>query len=563
MRSIILLSLISIGISCTGASAVAAVRPWDGPPQLLSALPYDNAVPTKGQIHLDDYDNIRINSDASGQLQNEEMVCVNPLNPDQLVAVWRDFRFGYRRVGVGYSTDGGFTWHDELFPQMYYPWQSDPVLTVDAEGTFTAMMMSYHYNYDPAENGLITVQSTDGGQTWHDSLFAIDGDASSFEDKEMIAVDRSDSPYCGSLYCIWTRFFGYPYTDSTDIAIVCKHPDSTEYTAPVYVSQLNSNQWANVAVGTEGEVYVSWVSYLLQSIMFSRSADGGRTFSPERVIVQTQFVSANINGEILIFSYAAMAVDETDGPYSGRLYLVYTDALPDLSETDIWLMFSDDGGDNWSGRQLLNDDDEGYPVDQFHPWITVDPLGRVWVVFYDRRNDPNNYLFDVYFTVSTDGGQTWRDNERVTSVSSDPQAGSRAGLLGEYIGLCASENTAHMVWTDTRLGDQDVFGAVIDSVFVSVEPLTQSLLHAQPTLSAFPNPGNAAITLIYELPQTGPAGLTLYNICGRQIWNQPQHFMTAGQHQIKLDLSNLATGLYIAELNAKGDIARTKLILTK
>lgn len=557
-----LISACAVGLS---PPISAGVRPWNGPVPMLSRLPME-AAPARAQFHLDDYDNFRINSDNSGELQNEEMVCVSPLNPNELVAVWRDFRFGYRRVGVGYSTDGGFTWQDDVFPPMYYPWQSDPVLVVDAEGVFTAMVISFDPGGDPSLNGLLTVRSTDGGRTWRDSLFAINGDPAAFEDKEMLAVDRTGSPYHGSLYCVWARFFGYPNTDSTHIAIVHKRADSIAYTQPIHVSQATSDQWANVAVGVEGEVYVSWVNYWPhEALMFSRSTDGGLTFSPEQAIAQTRFRSALINGEILIFSYGAMAVDETNGPYRDRLYLVYTDARPDWTETDVWLIYSDDGGETWSERQRMNDDQEAFPVDQFHPWITVDPAGRVWVVFYDRRNDPNNYLMDVYFTVSTDGGQTWHPNERVTTVSSDPQAGSvRAGLIGEYIGLCASENRAHVVWTDTRLGDQDAFGTVLDSVFLSTRPLAREDIYpAVPTLAAFPNPTNCTVHLHYELPKAGPTSLTLYNSMGQEIWSWPLGVTGAGSHHVELDLSNLATGLYIAQLEAGSGVARTRLILTK
>jgi len=42
--------------------------------------------------------NIKINSDATNQVQNEEQVSHNRTNPDNLVAVWRDFRLGYRRL---------------------------------------------------------------------------------------------------------------------------------------------------------------------------------------------------------------------------------------------------------------------------------------------------------------------------------------------------------------------------------------------------------------------------------------------------------------------------------
>jgi len=537
----------------------AAVRPWNGPPPLLSRMPMEaNARP--GYLSLDEYDNFRINSDESGQVQNEEMVCVNPLNSNELVAVWRDFRYGYRRVGFGHSTDGGFTWQDNVFPQMYYPWQSDPVLTVDGNGVFWAMVITF----DPiGEDGLLAIRSTDGGQSWRDSSFFINNDTVAFEDKEMLTVDNTNSPYHGTHYCVWTRFFGYPDTDSTHIAIVHRRPDGTS--SPLYVSQTSSNQWANVAIGAEGEVYVSWISYAYRAVMFSRSADGGRIFSPEQSIANPLFTGAEINGEILIFSYGAMAVDQTDGPYRGRIYLVYTDMTPDSSETDVWLISSDDDGENWSARQRMDDEQETYPVDQFHPWITVDPLGRVWVVFYDRRNDRDNYLMDVYFTLSTDGGQTWRPNERVTTVSSDPRAGSmRAGLLGEYIGLCASADRAHIVWTDTRRRDQDVYGTVLDSVFVATGPFARmTVLPVEPTLEVFPNPTNSTAHLHYVLPQSGQTDLVLYNILGERVWSLPPSFAGAGSHRVALDLTNLATGFYIAQLHSNGGLAEVTLILAK
>ncbi|MFH1010435.1 MAG: T9SS type A sorting domain-containing protein [bacterium] len=542
-------------------SAPATVRPQEGLPPVLSRLPMEGTS-SPVQFPLDESDNFRINTDHSGQLQNEEMVCVNPLNANELVAIWRDFRFGYRRVGVGFSTDGGFTWQDDVFPQMYYPWQSDPILVVDDDGVFTAMVISF----DPdGEDGLLSVRSTDGGRTWRDSLFAVNANPLSFEDKEMFTVDRTESPYHGSFYCVWTRFFGYPATDSTHIALVSKRADSANYEPPLYVSQTTWNQWANVAVGTEGQVYVSWVSYLRQALVFSRSTDGGISFSPEQVVTPTRFSSADINGDILIFSYGAMAVDETNGPHCGRLYMVYTDATSDYSETEIWLVYSDDDGATWSSPQRMNDDEVAYPADQFHPWVTVDPVGRVWVVFYDRRNDPNNYLVDVYFAVSTDGGQSWRPNERITTTSFDPRAGSaRAGLLGEYIGLCASETRAHVVWTDTRLGDQDVFGTVLDSVFLAADPSPFiNALPSRPTLVVFPNPANNSAWLQYDLPQSGQVSLVLYNILGEKVWNWPLGLRNAGSQRFHLELSRFASGLYIAQLESKVGTARAKVLLLK
>src|SRR5205823_9824366 len=62
-------------------------------------------------------------------------------------------------------------------------------------------------------------------------------------------------------------------------------------------------------------------------------------------------------------------------------------------------------------------------ADQFHPTLNVESNGargdKVTVSFYDRRNDPNNCLANVYATQSTDSGATWSANTRETSAQSD------------------------------------------------------------------------------------------------------------------------------------------------
>src|SRR3990172_1858027 len=76
--------------------------------------------------------NKKINSDTTSQIHNEEQIVINPTNPNNVVAIWRDFRLGYRQVGVGYSTDGGENWSDKLIGYAINPfeWESDPGLTV-------------------------------------------------------------------------------------------------------------------------------------------------------------------------------------------------------------------------------------------------------------------------------------------------------------------------------------------------------------------------------------------------------------------------------------------------
>ncbi len=95
------------------------------------------------------YLNIRVNNDTTDQLQNEEQIVMNPTDTTNMVAVWRDFRLGYRQVTYAYTYDGGLTWEQDLFSEPQYIWDSDPGLTVDTAGNFYAVILSYNSTSEP------------------------------------------------------------------------------------------------------------------------------------------------------------------------------------------------------------------------------------------------------------------------------------------------------------------------------------------------------------------------------------------------------------------------------
>ena len=84
---------------------------------------------------------------------------------------------------------------------------------------------------------------------------------------------------------------------------------------------------------------------------------------------------------------ANLAWDRTGGLYDGRVYLVYTNEMPDESNnTDIYLRFSDDSGTTWSSPVRVNDDLS--TNSQFLPEIAVDQTtGYLAVSWHDARND--------------------------------------------------------------------------------------------------------------------------------------------------------------------------------
>ena len=112
---------------------------------------------------------IRLNTDTTTELQNEEQIAINPTDPGNVVACWRDFRLGYRQVGVGTSFDGGTTWTDRLIGGQL-PWDSDPALAVHRDGTFYLVVINYQ---DGGANQLSVHRSTTGGASWEGPFPAV------------------------------------------------------------------------------------------------------------------------------------------------------------------------------------------------------------------------------------------------------------------------------------------------------------------------------------------------------------------------------------------------------
>lgn len=446
--AVIFLSLLTSALASEGPGSFPLVRQGD--------LIQSQSQGFEGFTRFYDPFNVRVNLDQTSQVQNEEQIVVNPLNPDNLVGIWRDFRFGYRQVYAGYSFDGGKTWGEYRFVEPIYDYDSDPGLTFDVDGNFYAVILSFYSTYE--SNGLFVYKSSDGGVSWSGPYTVIDGVPNVFEDKELMGCDRAPgSPYQGNLYVVWARFY------STQI-MCCRSTDGgVNWTGPVQVSDQGGVQWPVPAVAPNGDLYVAWCGSYPNQIRFAVSSDGGVSFGSEGVLTDVSFANGDyINGGILVFPYPAIDIDITGGPYDGHIYVAYMDYGPG-SETDMYFRRSTDGGDTWSSRVRINDDPYGNSCDQFHPWLYVDEQGIITVVWLDRRNDPGNLFMDCYLTRSYDGGATFTPNIRVSTVSSDPTAGlSTAGVIGEYIGVASMGGKVHPLWTDTRLGDQDAYTAALD-----------------------------------------------------------------------------------------------------
>ncbi|MBW2991731.1 hypothetical protein KY345_00755, partial [Candidatus Woesearchaeota archaeon] len=77
--------------------------------------------------------------------------------------------------------------------------------------------------------------------------------------------------------------------------------------------------------------------------------------------------------------------------------------------------------------------------------------GTIDIAWYDRRNDPFDLDWDVYFTSSSDGGSTFSPNVKISDISfATPTAPWGEKWMGEYLGLVVDSQYAYIGFTSNK-----------------------------------------------------------------------------------------------------------------
>ena len=113
---------------------------------------------------------------------------------------------------------------------------------------------------------------------------------------------------------------------------------------------------------------------------------------------------------------------------------------------DIYFAKSTNGGDSF-GTSVRVDDSGTSSSDQEHPFMVVDKNGIIYVVWWDERNGNK----DIYFAKSTNGGTSFQRNVRVDDTGSS--------TINQYRVSMALDNDGniYVVWSDDRNGCRDIY----------------------------------------------------------------------------------------------------------
>jgi len=377
--------------------------------------------------------------------------------------------------GVARSSDRGRSFVDLGFlnpgPNFFDLLLGDPVLGCGNENTFYYASLFETGTPSVPLTAISVSKSTDGGATFGNPVAAASKDAfTHFLDKDWMAVDPTNPK----------RLF-VTYTDFDDSGTVCGFFPSgspipraaielvrstnggATWSAPLVIQQVCGVapfvQGSQEAVGPAGQVYVAWElfsNFVTRSLRIRRSTDGGVSFGANVKVDDVTCVGDCFDlqgGFRASFENPSLAIDRSGTSTNGAVYVAWHDGrnlqVPDFgsftpfySYADVLIRRSTNGGATWSPAVRVNDNPEplanGRGTDQYQPGLAVDRNGNVGACFYDRRNDPFNFLIDRFCAISKDAGETW-NNKRVTEESFRPIHAVDTFInpiyLGDYDGL--------------------------------------------------------------------------------------------------------------------------------
>jgi subtilisin-like proprotein convertase family protein len=379
----------------------------------------------------------------------ESAVKIHPLDGNKVIG-------GANGPGSGqkmfYSTNGGTNWT----ASAALPLGStccDPTVDWSSDGTKA---------YAATLGGCGSVcnvwvyRSGDGGATWDDFETITPGDprrevtSSNTSDKEFIHVDKfSTSPHRDNVYLTWHDNNTLKFSRSTDFG----HTWSTPISMSSGTSQ--SGIGSDIATDKNGNVYYFWPATNGKTILVRKSTNGGASFGSAVVVANTQdgydFAIPAMETR-RAFIYASADADLSNGTYGNRVYVAWTDTTAPESGTAannharIQVAYSDNGT-TWTVR-TPHETADANSVDRFHPWIAVGSDGVVHVMFYDTRLGGSRTSVDLYYSKSTDGGNTWSTPVRATSATSPHIEDSFQ--WGDYNGLDVLGAQVIGVFTDNR-----------------------------------------------------------------------------------------------------------------
>jgi hypothetical protein len=186
------------------------------------------------------------------------------------------------------GANGGFSWANGS--RVYYSNLTSNFSTERSEATFRGFEAIAVSRADDVQ-----AAAADDAGAWSDPVIVTQRRQSqtTFSDKPAITADNAaSSPAFGNLYVCYSRFVSQQEDGPVTIGFSRSTDGGRTFSAPQTISSARKGpghvgrQGCDVKTDSHGNVYVVWEDFVQKSTVFklAKSTDGGRSFGPARIV---------------------------------------------------------------------------------------------------------------------------------------------------------------------------------------------------------------------------------------------------------------------------------------
>jgi hypothetical protein len=506
----------------------------------------------------------RVTTNGASVQEGEVSFAFHPKDSSKLVISFMEESSTGLNFPIYYSSNGGQTWNRSSFNSVSILAQDhagqliggggDPVFAWDKNGRvyFSWIYLSVKPALDTAYWSLMYAYSDNNGQTWTvppgkdryigtGVLDAVTQDVINIgdgvTDRQWFAVDNTNGPNQGKLYCSFLQFPADNDPAKFGEAVKVKAYNATAF-GPAKVAYNGQTQFGNVEVAPNGTLHLSFVDLgsFPQQVLHASSTDGGNSFSSEHVVSGgSKLFGQNTPHMVHDRENAAlnMAVDG-----SGTLHLVWSDFA-----ANSWQSFysrSTDGGTSWSTPTNLNNTIASRKA--FMP--TVAAFGNnvsISMAAIDNKDSSGYYQIR-----STDNGQTWSAPQLLSTGQGEYKSYNNGEFFGDYNRSQRSACVTYAAWSDGRGGAGPKMYFTKTDVCATPNAVGEiTTINSNLQLEGlYPNPASTQLALSINAAKGGKFTAYMTDMMGRNVWNVQRSY-NQGKGIISLPLTGLAAGNYL------------------
>jgi hypothetical protein len=436
---------------------VAATRTRAGPPKLLVELVVILVLIAAAAIGI--YFGFRsppihdelplggrnVDVSRSSAAQFEPSVAADPSEGRVLLAASMD-DLADARVYV--STNGGASWTSQPAPPLERGacGLSHPAVAVGPGGlqVYASLVSD---TCQPADPLLYVATRRGAGGAWRVRRVGATRQ-SAYDQRPSVAVDGK-----GRVYVAWTRLLGE--FSSRQVLLLSRSADGGRtWSPPRRVGGYAGVYGLDLAAAGDGVLYLAVSDGLHRRVDLLRSTDAGATWSTARRVgglVEPYIVGCGAGAApIAAQPQRCMSITPRIALSSRAVAVVYSDATSDGRHA-VYLSTSDRALRSVRGPRRIGGTSTA-KTDQFLPTVAYDrATGDLWICYYDTLGDSRRKHAWYTCRLSRDDGRTWSRPVHAASAKSDETVtGADALGYGDVQGLVAAGGVAHPMWTDDR-----------------------------------------------------------------------------------------------------------------